>query len=790
MSLRLRVSTVLFGVALVVVLGAGSAAGGGALTQAETPVSGGTLNLVAEVATRTLNPYDGGQLSGWTLFETAPVLEGAFHQAPDGSFEPQLVTGVDLSTGPFTLTYHIDPAAVWSDGQPVSAGDFIFTWDTIEANPTFVPSTAGYDKILSMTALDSKTVQVVFSSVVAFWKELFSPVLPEHALNGADFTNVWTSAVDDPHTGQPIGDGPFLVSSSSSSLVTLTRNAQWWGPHAPYLSSIVFHVITDRTAEVNALLSGQVQAIYPTFGTDISASLASLRTTPGIATQSSPIPFFEHIDFNLTGTGGPMEDQVWVRQAIADAIDRPAIVSFLFGSLFPTLPVGQSSIFFPSQTGYAPDFATYAYSVSQVTSLMNAHSCTLGVDNIWICSGQRMSFTLDYNANGTRDTETSMIAAEAQAAGIEIVPAVVPTDTFFGSVLPNHDFQLALYAWVQTGDPSDWDTAYKCGGIDNYPGYCNTAVDTALASVDTDTDPAQRIVDANHADALLAQDVPVFPLWSRPDFLDYSTKVRGFVDNPNFDGPLWNAQDIWLAPSVAAPVISSFSPSQGTTGTSVTISGSGLTGATAVSFGGTAAQSYTVDTATQITAIVAAGTPTGTISVTGPGGTTTTSGLFYTPPTISGFTPSSAAAHATVTVTGTSFTGATAVKLDGTSVPFTVASNTRITFTVPSGATDGTIQVTAPAGVATSAGTLSIIPPPAVTGISPGTGPVGTPVTIAGTNLDHTVGVQIGGILTVPTSVSTTQVVFSIPPGAVTGTIKILATNGSASSVDTFIVTG
>jgi large repetitive protein len=130
------------------------------------------------------------------------------------------------------------------------------------------------------------------------------------------------------------------------------------------------------------------------------------------------------------------------------------------------------------------------------------------------------------------------------------------------------------------------------------------------------------------------------------------------------------------------------------------------------------------------------------------------------------------------------------VKLDGTSVPFTVASNTRITFTVPSGATDGTIQVTAPAGVATSAGTLSIIPPPAVTGISPGTGPVGTPVTIAGTNLDHTVGVEIGGILTVPTSVSTTQVVFSIPPGAVTGTIKILATNGSASSVDTFIVTG
>jgi len=211
-----------------------------------------------------------------------------------------------------------------------------------------------------------------------------------------------------------------------------------------------------------------------------------------------------------------------------------------------------------------------------------------------------------------------------------------------------------------------------------------------------------------------------------------------------------------------------------------------------VTFNGTAAQSYTVDTDTEITATVAAGTTTGPVSVTGPGGTTTSSALFYTQPAISGFSPGSAGAHATVTVTGTSFTGATSVTLNGTSVPFSVASNTRLTFTVPAGATSGPITVTAPAGSGTSAGSsiLIVLPPPAITSIAPGSGPVGTSVTITGTDLAGTVGVEMGSIVTVPTSVNPTSVTFTIPPGAPSGTIKILATSGAATSVDTFTVTG
>jgi hypothetical protein len=230
-----------------------------------------------------------------------------------------------------------------------------------------------------------------------------------------------------------------------------------------------------------------------------------------------------------------------------------------------------------------------------------------------------------------------------------------------------------------------------------------------------------------------------------------------------------------------APTITSFTPKGGATGTSVTITGAGFGGASAVKFGGTDAASFTVDSDTQITATTAAGTKTGPIAVTGGGGTGTSSAVFYGPPSISSITPTSGGEHSTVTVTGTNLSGASSVKLNGHSAAFAVVSATTITLTVPTGATTGTISVTTPGGAATS-GTFTVDPPPAITSFTPGTGSVGTPVTITGTNLQDVVGIQIGTIITVPTSVSAGQVIFSIPPGAVSGLIRLLARNGTVTS--------
>ena len=182
-------------------------------------------------------------------------------------------------------------------------------------------------------------------------------------------------------------------------------------------------------------------------------------------------------------------------------------------------------------------------------------------------------------------------------------------------------------------------------------------------------------------------------------------------------GPADSATDFTVIPP---PVVTSFLPTSGPVGTSVVITGTDLTGATSVTFNGTGATAFTVDLATQITATVPAGATTGKIAVTTPGGTGISAADFtVTTPggggggttgtaTITSFTPTSGPPGTIVVITGTDLTGATSVTFDNVSATFTVNSATRITATVPAGATTGKIVVTTPAGTATSAADFTV----------------------------------------------------------------------------------
>ena len=167
--------------------------------------------------------------------------------------------------------------------------------------------------------------------------------------------------------------------------------------------------------------------------------------------------------------------------------------------------------------------------------------------------------------------------------------------------------------------------------------------------------------------------------------------------------------------AVSAATITSFAPTSGPVGTVVTLTGTGFTGATAVNFNGTTAAIFSVVSATQITATVPSGATTGTISVTPLSGPDVISATSFTVtvlpavPTITSFAPTSAPVGTVVTLTGTGFTGATAVAFNGTTTAiFVVVSATKITAEVPSGATTGTIAVTTPGGTGTSATSFTV----------------------------------------------------------------------------------
>jgi hypothetical protein len=167
----------------------------------------------------------------------------------------------------------------------------------------------------------------------------------------------------------------------------------------------------------------------------------------------------------------------------------------------------------------------------------------------------------------------------------------------------------------------------------------------------------------------------------------------------------------------AAPTITSFSPTCGQVGTQVIITGTAFQDApspvSAVTFGGTAATTFTVNSDTQITATVPAGATTGPIAVTDSEGTATSTTNFVVAtaagPCIATFTPTSGNPGTVVTITGGAFTGATAVSFGGVAATtFTVDSPTQITATVPASAVTGPITVTTPSGTGTSSSNFTV----------------------------------------------------------------------------------
>ena len=248
--------------------------------------------------------------------------------------------------------------------------------------------------------------------------------------------------------------------------------------------------------------------------------------------------------------------------------------------------------------------------------------------------------------------------------------------------------------------------------------------------------------------------------------------------------------------------ITSVSPNSGPAagGTTVTITGTNLTGATAVMFGSTAATSFSVVNATTITAVTPAGTagPVN-IAVTVSGVTATGAGLFtYIPsaPTIGSVSPitGSTGGGTSVTITGTNLTGATAVKFGNTAATsFTVSNGTTIKAVTPAGAAGAVnVSVTTAGGTATGTGLFTyVVPAPTVTSVSPFSGKItgGTTVKITGTNLTGATIVKFGSAAATRFTVVSATSITAVTPAGTTGAVNVSVTTPSGTGTGTKLFT-
>lgn len=230
------------------------------------------------------------------------------------------------------------------------------------------------------------------------------------------------------------------------------------------------------------------------------------------------------------------------------------------------------------------------------------------------------------------------------------------------------------------------------------------------------------------------------------------------------------------------PVITSFSPARAGIGETVIIKGSNFTNTSAVEFGGVAATSFTVNSASQITAVVGTGRA-GNITVTTPLGKASIAGFDHPGPVISYLNPTYAGALSVtpVIITGTNFTGATSVSFGGVpAASFIVTSATSITATPATTSVSGNVVVTTPQGTDKISG-FTWVQAPVITSFTPSSQKNGGTVTITGANFYGNITVKFGGIPALYAYVSSPTTIAATVGNGASGNITVATAGGTAT---------
>ncbi|WP_405584208.1 IPT/TIG domain-containing protein [Streptomyces sp. NBC_01190] len=233
------------------------------------------------------------------------------------------------------------------------------------------------------------------------------------------------------------------------------------------------------------------------------------------------------------------------------------------------------------------------------------------------------------------------------------------------------------------------------------------------------------------------------------------------------------------------------SPNQGSTGggTTVTITGTNLSGTTAVRFGSKLATAVTNVSPTQVTAVSPSGAGTVGVTVTTPGGTSNPISFFYVgAPFKSNLSANSGATAGgdTILINGTGLSTATSVAFGANAATPTVVSDSQLSVVVPAGAAAGPVGVSVTTAGGTNNGlTYTYIDAPTVATLVPASGPTsgGTAVTITGTNLDSTTQVAFDGTPAPFSVINATTVSAVTPPGAA-GAVDVTVTNPAGTATD------
>ncbi|MCX6415816.1 MAG: peptide ABC transporter substrate-binding protein [Actinobacteria bacterium] len=449
-----------------------------------------------------------------------------------------------VSAGPpQTVTYKLNPDAVWSDGTPITSADLKYTALAIRDGEDILDKT-GYAEIADIATPDPQTAVVTFAKEFAGWKLLFSGssgVLPSHLLDGKDRPAIMND-------GYTWSGGPWIIESwKKGESITLVPNNAYWGDK-PKLDKVVFQFTADTAAAFQAFKSGQLDAIYPTPQLDAIDQIKA--GIPGAKVQVEAVS--GNLEALWMNNAKPLLKSTAVRQALSYSIDRAAIVERLYGPL---------NVKSPAQSFYPPilsafggqDFSTYGLDLAKVEQIMTADGWAKDADGLWAKAGTQATLSITTIAgNKRRELMEQVLQQQLKTAGFGLTIENSSAPDLFGKVLPDGDFDLGIWTLVTTFPDPSLSFAFDSGNIPseanefsglNYSRTDVPGLNDLLATVDRTTDSAARLAATKDGDVLLAESATSLPIAAVPNVLLILDKIGGPTSINPSEGPFWNLQE-------------------------------------------------------------------------------------------------------------------------------------------------------------------------------------------------------------------------------------------------------
>lgn len=441
----------------------------------------------------------------------------------DENFKPSPNLAESWQVSPDNTRYTFKlVAAKWHDGRDLTSRDVKFTLEEV-SRKYGAKFAAAASHIVAITTPDARTVVIELDR--PFGPLLYSlsnytnaAIVPAHLFSG-------TNALTNPATlSQPVGTGPFMFKEwVHGQYIRLVRNPNYWRSGRPYLDEIIFKEIPDPASRVLALKAGEIDYSYFYFFP--VSQYAEVAQDAQLQIREQGVPEDHLIILNVRRA--PF-DNVKVRQALYTALDREYIRKAVYRGLGAVM---KSAINTNLGWAYNPAIdlgKMYPYSAERAMAMLDEAGVKPGAD------GTRFDIHLVYDSTDPGNGSLAQVLQSMWGKiGVRVIFEGSTRNVELKQVYTDWSFDATLQAYSTSGDPALGvarlyvTSAIKKAPFVNASGYSNAEVDKLFDDGANATALADRGDAYKKAQAILARDLPVFPLWQTALINVASKSVRG-----------------------------------------------------------------------------------------------------------------------------------------------------------------------------------------------------------------------------------------------------------------------